>query len=193
MNSIKFLVAAAQHEIERQAELLRGGGTVAPETRGYDAKTHTTYRLRSKEDAHDYRFFPDPDLPPVVVSAEVVRRLGQTLPELPHAMRQRLTAAKGGEGVGERRYGLTAYDANVLIAEPAAVALFETVLEEDRAEDRANVASPLDAKTVANFIINDLFAAAAERALPFPDLPVTPLRVLQLLRMVADDTISART
>ena len=197
MNSIKFLVSAAQYEIERQVALLRAGQPVVQETRGYDPKTHSTYRLRSKEDVHDYRFFPDPDLPPVAISRGTVRRLEQTLPELPHAMRQRLMAAENGAGevgVGKRSYGLSAYDAGVLIADPIAVLLFETVLKMDCQTPRPGLGGGvLDSKTVANFIINDFFAIAAERSIAIQEVPTTPWRILQLLRMVAEDVISSRT
>ena len=197
MNSVKFLVSAAQHEIERQAALLRTGQAVVQETRGYDPKTHSTYRLRSKEDAHDYRFFPDPDLPPVAISRGTVRRLEQTLPELPHAMRQRLMAAEKDtdeRGVGKRSYGLSAYDAGVLIADPIAVLLFETVLEMDcRTPSPGGDGGVLDSKTVANFIINDLFAVAADHSIATREVPATPWRILQLLRMVAEDEVSSRT
>lgn len=135
MNSIKNMVAAAEFEIKRQISALEEGGKIERETRTFDVISGQTRRLRSKEGAVDYRFFPEPDLPPLIVEQSLVEELKQTLPELPQDTRKRLM----------EQYGLSSYDAAVLVGEEGAVQYFQEVAQER------------DPKSVANWIINDLF------------------------------------
>ena len=116
VNSIRFIGQAIEHEARRQIEILEDGGSIDQETRLFDAKTGETRSMRSKEEAHDYRYFPDPDLLPLELTQDYVDGLAQDLPELPDAKRARFIAD----------YGLSPYDADVLIAEQEAADYFES-------------------------------------------------------------------
>ena len=135
VNSIRFIGQAIEYEARRQIEIIEEGGTIHQETRLFDAKTGETRSMRSKEEAHDYRYFPDPDLLPLELTQDDVDALAADLPELPDAKRARFIAD----------YGLTPYDADVLIAERESADYFETV------------ATGRDAKQAANWVINELF------------------------------------
>jgi len=121
MNSVRHMVAAASYEASRQASLLARGDLVAPETRGFDPRAKVTYFQRSKEDAYDYRFMPEPDMPPVHVSSAEVERLRASLPELPEPMKKRLVS----------EYGISEHEARVLVAEPRAARFFQEVARAD--------------------------------------------------------------
>jgi aspartyl-tRNA(Asn)/glutamyl-tRNA(Gln) amidotransferase subunit B len=135
VNSIRFIGQAIEHEARRQIEIIEDGGGIVQETRLFDAKTGETRSMRSKEEAHDYRYFPDPDLLPLELTEDYVDRLAQDLPELPDAKRVRFIAD----------YVLSPYDADVLIAEKESADYFESV------------AKGRDAKQAANWVINELF------------------------------------
>jgi aspartyl-tRNA(Asn)/glutamyl-tRNA(Gln) amidotransferase subunit B len=170
VNSVRFVMQAVEAEATRQIEVWEAGGTVEQETRLFDSARGTTRPMRSKEDAHDYRYFPDPDLPPLVLDAAWVAELADNLPELPDAKRTRFVA----------EYGLSAYDAGVLVAERATAAYFETV------------AHGRDAKQAANWISGDLFATLNRTGRTIENSPVGAEALGRLLDLIADETISGK-
>jgi aspartyl-tRNA(Asn)/glutamyl-tRNA(Gln) amidotransferase subunit B len=210
MNSVRHLVQAAAYEVRRQAAVLSasacdGGGVVESETRGFDPKLRVTYRQRSKADAYDYRFFPEPDLGVVRVTAEEVERLASTLPELPDDTIERLTrlrsqsavvvrdteAEQHRDNLALRSYALGDYDARVLVAEPGAVALFEETLRARQAEVPGYM---LDPKLVANWIANDLFCAIRDYDLDhIQNVPIAAEHFRELLYLVQEAHISTAT
>ena len=170
VNSIRFIGQAIDHEARRQIEVLEGGGEIAQETRLFDPKSGQTRAMRAKEEAHDYRYFPDPDLMPLVFSQSWVEELAADLPELPDAKKARFMAD----------YGLSAYDAGVLVAEAENAAFFEAA-----AEGR-------DAKAVANMVIGSVFAGLNKAGLAIAESPVRAEQVGALVDLIADGTISGR-
>ena len=171
LNSFRFLQQAIDHEIRRQVELIEDGGQVVQETRLYDANLDHTRPMRSKEDAMDYRYFPDPDLLPLHIPVEWIERVKQALPELPDAMRTRLA----------NQYGLGAYDAAVLTASRALAQYFE----------QAARGAP-DAKAVANWITGEVSAALNAAGLSIEQCPVSPAQLASLLSRIHDGTISQK-
>jgi len=170
VNSIRFVMQAVEAEARRQVELWEGGGEVRQETRLFDTARGTTRSMRSKEDAHDYRYFPDPDLPPLVIEATWVERLRSALPELPDVRRARYV----------REYGLTPYDAHVLTIEKETAAFYETV------------ARGRDPKVAANWVTGDFFAALNRLRRDIADPPVSAENLGALLDLIADGTISGK-
>ena len=170
LNSIRFVRQAIEVEAQRQIEVIEGGGTIDQETRLFDPERAETRPMRSKEESHDYRYFPDPDLLPLELDPEWVEEIRVNLPELPDAKKARY--------MGE--LGLTAYDTGILVAERETAVFFETV-----AEGR-------DAKTAANWITSDLFGALNKSNLGVGDSPVTAERLGELIDLIVDDTISGR-
>jgi aspartyl-tRNA(Asn)/glutamyl-tRNA(Gln) amidotransferase subunit B len=170
VNSIRFVMLAVEAEAQRQVEVWEAGGTVTQETRLFDSGRGVTRSMRSKEDAHDYRYFPDPDLLPLVLEEDWVAELKAGLPELPDAKRKRF--------IGD--YGLTPYDAGVLVAEKASAAFFETV------------ATGRHPKTAANWVTGDFFAALNRSGRSIEDPPVTAAALGGLLDLIADNTINGR-
>jgi aspartyl-tRNA(Asn)/glutamyl-tRNA(Gln) amidotransferase subunit B len=167
VNSVKFVMQAVEAEARRQIEVWESGGTVDQETRLFDTQRGVTRSMRSKEDAHDYRYFPEPDLPPLVLESDWVEALKAALPELPDARRARYVAM-----------GLTPYDAHVLTLERETAAFFETV------------AQGRDAKLAANWVTGDFFAALNRLKRDISDPPVTAENLGGLLDLIADKTIS---
>jgi len=170
VNSVRFVMQAIEAEAKRQVEVWESGGTVEQETRLFDPGRGMTRSMRSKEDAHDYRYFPDPDLLPLVLDEDWIAALKAALPELPDAKRARFM----------RDYGLPAYDAAVLVAERATADFFETA------------ARGRDAKTAANWIMGDLFAALNRTGNTIETSPVTAEAMGKLLDLIADNTINGR-
>jgi aspartyl-tRNA(Asn)/glutamyl-tRNA(Gln) amidotransferase subunit B len=170
VNSIRFVMQAVEVEAKRQVEVWESGGTVDQETRLFDSARGVTRSMRSKEDAHDYRYFPDPDLLPLVLDEAWVEALRQDLPELPDPKKARF--------VGE--YGLTVYDAGVLVAEQATANFFE------------EVAKGRDVKTAANWVTGDLFAALNRMGRTIEQSPVSAANLGKLLDLMADNTINGR-
>jgi aspartyl-tRNA(Asn)/glutamyl-tRNA(Gln) amidotransferase subunit B len=170
VNSVRFVMQAIEYEARRQIELLEDGGTVRQETRLFDAGRGVTRSMRTKEHAHDYRYFPDPDLLPLVLDAAWVEELRRTLPELPDAKKARFIEA----------YGLSPYDAGVLVSEQANAAYFETV------------AKGRDPKAAANWVMGELFGALNRLGLGIEQSPVAAQALGELLDLVADGTISGR-
>ena len=167
VNSIRFVMQAVEAEAKRQIEVWESGGEVHQETRLFDTARGITRSMRSKEDAHDYRYFPDPDLPPLVIEQAWVDELKAALPELPDARRARYTAM-----------GLTPYDAHVLTLEKETAAYFEVV------------ARGRDAKLAANWVTGDLFAAINRTKTSIAEPPVLAEHLGQLLDLLADKTLS---
>jgi aspartyl-tRNA(Asn)/glutamyl-tRNA(Gln) amidotransferase subunit B len=170
LNSVRFVMQAIEVEARRQVALIEDGGAVAQQTRLYDSARGETRLMRSKENDHDYRYFPDPDLLPLVLEPEWVDRLRAELPELPDAKKARFIAD----------YGLSAEDADVLVAERATAEYFERV-----AEGR-------DAKAAANWVMGDLFGALNRMGLGIEQSPVASDRLGALIELIADGTISGR-
>jgi aspartyl-tRNA(Asn)/glutamyl-tRNA(Gln) amidotransferase subunit B len=171
VNSIRFIGQAIEYEARRQIEIIEeGGGVIRQETRLFDAKTGETRSMRSKEEAHDYRYFPDPDLLPLELTQDYVDALAADLPELPDAKRVRFIEA----------YGLTPYDADVLIAERESADYFEAV------------ARGRDAKQAANWVINELFGRVNKEGGSIVDSPVTANQLGAILDLIKAGTISGK-
>jgi aspartyl-tRNA(Asn)/glutamyl-tRNA(Gln) amidotransferase subunit B len=170
VNSIRYVMQAIEAEAKRQIEVWESGGAVDQETRLFDPGRGATRSMRSKEDAHDYRYFPDPDLLPLVLDEDWIEGLKAGLPELPDAKRRRFVA----------EYGLPAYDAAVLVAEQATADFYEAV------------AKGRDAKLAANWVMGDLFAALNRTGRSIADSPVAAANLGRLLDLMADGTINGR-
>ncbi len=173
LNSFRFMEKAIEYEVRRQVELIEDGGRVVQETRLYDPDRDETRSMRSKEDAMDYRYFPDPDLLPLAISPEMIQKIHAGMPELPQAMRTRF----------EQQFGLSAYDATTLTADKALAGYFEAVA----------AALPDDAKLAANWVMGEVSGRINETGLTLGDAPVSPTGLAGLLRRVADGTISGKT
>jgi aspartyl-tRNA(Asn)/glutamyl-tRNA(Gln) amidotransferase subunit B len=175
VNSVRFIMATIEYEAARQVEMLEGGGTIVQETRLFDPDKVETRSLRSKEDAHDYRYFPDPDLLPVELDDDFLQACRASLPELPDAKRRRY----------EKVLGLSPYNAAVLTADVETARWFEALLE------ALDVAPSQDlAKRAANWLTSDLFGALNRLGRVIEDSPVTPTQGAELLSLVADGTLS---
>jgi aspartyl-tRNA(Asn)/glutamyl-tRNA(Gln) amidotransferase subunit B len=168
VNSVRFVMAVVEYEAKRQVELIESGGTVAQETRLFDPDKGVTRSLRSKEDAHDYRYFPDPDLLPLELDDAFLDECAKSLPELPDAKRKRY------EGLG-----ITPYNASVLTAEVETARWFDALLE-----------TGAEPKQGANWVVAELFGALNRRGEGISESPVTPPQAAELLKLVADGTIS---
>jgi aspartyl-tRNA(Asn)/glutamyl-tRNA(Gln) amidotransferase subunit B len=168
LNSIKNLMKAIEFEANRQVKLLESGETIAQETRLFDANTGKTRTMRSKEEAHDYRYFPDPDLLPLTIKEDRINRVKETLPELPAQLKERLSS----------QYKLGAYDARVISAELETAKYFEE-LSEGR-----------DPKQAANWIISNLFGKLNEIDKSIEESPISSKKLGQLLDLVNDGTVS---
>jgi aspartyl-tRNA(Asn)/glutamyl-tRNA(Gln) amidotransferase subunit B len=171
LNSFRSVKMALEYEIERQRKILEAGGTIEQETMGWDEARGVTVVQRTKEYAHDYRYFPEPDLPPLVLSREWVEEIKAKLPELPDAKRDRFV----------EQYGLSRYDASVLTAERAVADYFE-----------AYVRAYPDAKTVANWITGELFRLLKAADIEIEAVKITPDALAELLTLVEKGTISIR-
>jgi aspartyl-tRNA(Asn)/glutamyl-tRNA(Gln) amidotransferase subunit B len=172
LNSFRFLQQAIDHEIRRQIELIEDGGQVVQETRLYDPNLDQTRSMRSKEDAMDYRYFPDPDLLPLQISAEWIERVRLALPELPEAMRTRFAS----------RYGLGSYDAALLTSSRGLARYFEAAARE----------AP-DPKAVANWVNGEVSAALNAGGISIEQCPVAPSQLAALLSRIGDATINQKT
>jgi aspartyl-tRNA(Asn)/glutamyl-tRNA(Gln) amidotransferase subunit B len=170
VNSMRFIAQAVEYEARRQIAILEAGGTIDQETRRFDSRSGETRSMRSKEDAHDYRYFPDPDLLPLELDAAWVAEIEKTLPELPDEKKARLMKA-----------GLSAYDASVLVAEREIADYFE-----------AMVGHGADAKAAANWLNNEYFGRLNKAGLSITEGPVTASANAEIVEMVADQTISGK-
>ncbi|HXP77548.1 MAG TPA: Asp-tRNA(Asn)/Glu-tRNA(Gln) amidotransferase subunit GatB [Stellaceae bacterium] len=181
VNSIRYVMQAIEHEARRQIEVIEDGGSIRQETRLFDANRGITRSMRSKADAHDYRYFPDPDLLPLVLDPKRVDELRQQLPELPDAKKARF----------ERELGLTAYNASVLVAEKESAAFYERVLSELERAGTGFSKTRL-AVDAANLVMGDYFAALNASGKAIDEFPVTPPMLAELLKLQYDKTISGR-
>jgi aspartyl-tRNA(Asn)/glutamyl-tRNA(Gln) amidotransferase subunit B len=170
INSVRFVMAAIEHEAQRQIDVYEDGGEVVQETRLYDSNKDETRSMRSKEEAHDYRYFPDPDLLPIDLSQEFIDKIKKTLPELPDAKKQRFIDD----------YGLARDDAATLIVDQETANFFEYV------------AKGFDPKLAANWVIHELFAILNKKGLSISESPVTSANLGKLVGLIANDTISGR-
>jgi aspartyl-tRNA(Asn)/glutamyl-tRNA(Gln) amidotransferase subunit B len=170
VNSVKFVMKAIEYEAERQVEVIESGGVIDQETRLFDSTTGETRTMRSKEDAHDYRYFPDPDLLPLILGQSFVDEIKSSLPELPDDKKQRYIDD----------LGLSAYDASVIVADKAVSEYYEQV-----AEGR-------DAKLVANWLTAELFGRLKKVELEIEQSPVSAKQLGELVDLIADNTISGK-
>ncbi|MGA9581790.1 MAG: Asp-tRNA(Asn)/Glu-tRNA(Gln) amidotransferase subunit GatB [Allosphingosinicella sp.] len=171
VNSVRFIMAAIEHEANRQVDVLEAGGSIVQETRLWDPDKTETRSLRSKEEAHDYRYFPDPDLLPVELGDDFLRECRESLPELPDAKRRRY----------EQALGLSAYNASVLTADVTTARWFESLLEKLGDEH---------AQRASNWVTSDLFGALNRLGRTIEESPVAPAQAAELLRLTADGTLS---
>ncbi|MCI7064144.1 MAG: Asp-tRNA(Asn)/Glu-tRNA(Gln) amidotransferase subunit GatB [Mitsuokella jalaludinii] len=171
INSFKNLEDAINYEIERQEEVLEDGGHVVQETRTFDPARGITLSMRSKENAHDYRYMPEPDLPPIVTSEETIEKYRSELPELPDARRARL----------EKEYGLSDYDAGIITSSRAMAEYFDAV-----------VATGADPKLAANWIMGDLSKNLNEDGIDITKSPVSAERLGKMIGLIMKDTISGK-
>ncbi|MBT9614327.1 MAG: Asp-tRNA(Asn)/Glu-tRNA(Gln) amidotransferase subunit GatB [Burkholderiales bacterium] len=173
LNSFRFLERAVEYEVARQIEIIEAGGKIAQETRLYDSDKDETRSMRSKEEAFDYRYFPDPDLLPMKISEAMIEEIQRTLPELPQAKHARFM----------REFGLSSYDASVLTASRDMAAYFELVVSQTGAAQ---------AKAAANWVMGDLAGALKRDGLEITHSPVSPGQLAGLVRRIADNTISGK-
>jgi aspartyl-tRNA(Asn)/glutamyl-tRNA(Gln) amidotransferase subunit B len=173
LNSFRFMERAIEFEARRQIEVLESGGRIEQETRLYDSERDETRSMRTKEEAHDYRYFPDPDLLPLEVSEPLLSEIRQAMPELPDARRERF----------EREYGLTGYDAAVLTASRAAAEYFEVLVK----------SSGVDPKICANWQTGELAAALNKAEIDIARSPIPAPVLAAILARIKDGTLSGRT
>jgi aspartyl-tRNA(Asn)/glutamyl-tRNA(Gln) amidotransferase subunit B len=170
INSMRFVIQAVEYEARRQIDILEGGGAIKQETRLFDSRTGETRSMRSKEEAHDYRYFPDPDLLPLVLDQAWVDQIARGLPELPDQKKIRFMAL-----------GLSAYDASVLVAERETADYFDDMLREGA-----------DAKTSANWLINEYFGRLNRAGLTVATGPVTAKANAEIVEMISSNQISSK-
>ena len=170
VNSIRFVMQAIEYEARRQVEVLEDGGAIKQETRLFDSGRGITRAMRSKEEAHDYRYFPDPDLLPLVLDPVLIERIRASMPELPDAKKARFIAD----------FKLSPYDAGVLVAEQSTAHYFEIV------------AQGRDAKLASNWVTGDLFGALNKLGLGIEASPISAEALGGLIDLIADDTISGK-
>ena len=178
VNSVRFVMSVVESEARRQVDLIEDGGRVVQETRLYDPDKNETRSMRSKEDAHDYRYFPDPDLLPLVLEDSFLEECRASLPELPDAKRLRYETA----------LGLSAYNADILTAEVDTARWFEALLGECAAQQGKAEADV--AKQAANWLTSELFGALNRLGKTLDNSPVNPAQAAELLALVGDGTIS---
>jgi len=172
INSFRFVERAINVEIERQIDILEGGGEVVQETRLYDPDKNETRSMRTKEEANDYRYFPDPDLLPVVIEEEFIDRVKQTLPELPDEKIHRFT----------KDYGLNAYDASVLVANREMAEYFDAVAK-----------ATGEPKAAANWVMGDLTGALNKSSQEIKDSPVSAAMLAGMINRIKDGTLTSKT
>lgn len=172
MNSIRNVQRAIEYEMRRQIEIVESGGEIVQETRSFDAANGTTFSLRSKERAHDYRYFPEPDLLPVVISNEQIKMIHEKMPALPQALVKKYVTD----------LGLTEYDALVITAEKETALWFESLIEITQ-----------EYKTAANWLMGPIKALLNERAMDIQDMSLTPNQVAGIIELIKSGKISSST
>ncbi len=170
VNSIKFMQMAIEYEANRQVDLIEDGQTIDQETRLFDTKKNETRSMRSKEDAHDYRYFPDPDLLPLEVSDDFIENLKSEIPELPDEKKKRFI----------EKFKLSPYEANILVSDIETSNYFENVIKKS------------DVKLASNWIIGELFAALNEKNLEITESPISAGNLSKLINLIKDGTISGK-
>ncbi len=170
VNSIKFMQMAIEYEANRQVDLIEDGQTIDQETRLFDIKKNETRSMRSKEDAHDYRYFPDPDLLPLEVSDDFIEKLKSEIPELPDEKKKRFI----------EKFKLSPYEANILVSDIETSNYFENVIKKS------------DVKLATNWIIGELFAALNEKNLEISESPISAGNLSKLINLIKDGTISGK-
>ena len=170
VNSIKFMQMAIEYEANRQVDLIEDGQTIDQETRLFDTKKNETRSMRSKEDAHDYRYFPDPDLLPLEVSDDFIENLKLEIPELPDEKKKRFI----------EKFKLSPYEANILVSDIETSNYFENVIKKS------------DVKLATNWIIGELFAALNEKNLEITESPISAGNLSKLINLIKDGTISGK-
>ena len=170
INSMRFIVQAVEYEARRQIEILEGGGSIKQETRLFDSRAGETRSMRSKEEAHDYRYFPDPDLLPLVIDQAFVDDIARGLPELPDQKKARYIAL-----------GLSAYDSSVLVAEKDTADYFDEMLK-----------AGAEPKAAANWLINEYFGRLNRAGLTVATGPVSAKANAEIVMMIADNQISSK-
>ena len=170
VNSIKFMQMAIEYEANRQVELLEDGGSIDQETRLFDTKKNKTRSMRSKEDAHDYRYFPDPDLLPLEFDDNFIENIKKEIPELPDQKKNRFI----------EKFKLSPYEATILVSDLDTSKYFESVIESS------------DVKLSANWITGELFALLNEKNLEIGESPIAPQNLSKLLNLISDGTISGK-
>ncbi|MBJ7443924.1 MAG: Asp-tRNA(Asn)/Glu-tRNA(Gln) amidotransferase subunit GatB [Sphingobium sp.] len=178
VNSVRFVMAVVEREASRQVDVLEAGGKIVQETRLYDPDKNETRSMRSKEDAHDYRYFPDPDLLPLVLDDAFLDECRASLPELPDVKRKRY----------EQALGLSPYNAATLTADADTARWFETLLAQSAAAQKKSESDV--AKAAANWLLSDLYGALNRLGKSLEDSPVSPAQAAELLALVADGTLS---
>jgi aspartyl-tRNA(Asn)/glutamyl-tRNA(Gln) amidotransferase subunit B len=173
INSFKFVERAMEYEIERQIDILEDGGEIIQETRLYDSDKHETRSMRSKEQAHDYRYFPDPDLPPMVLEDSFIDEIRASLPELPEAKKARF----------QTEFELSSEDAGLLTNTRETADFYEASCKLSKA----------NSKQVANWVIGELFANLNKSELEISQSPISPAQLALLLDRIADNTLSGNT
>ena len=173
VNSIKSIGQAIKYEFHRQVEIIESGDKVQQETRLFDEKKGETRPMRTKEEAHDYRYFPDPDLPPLEISSDLIGEIKKNLPELPDVKKKKLIDG----------YGLSSYESSILISDKNNVDFFEAVINEN------NQRNP---KVVVNWIIGDLFSLLKKNNLDIKKSPVKPSDLGELIDLIENSTISGK-
>jgi len=174
LNSFRSMERAILYELERQAAILDAGGRVNQETLGWDETAGSTYAQRSKEEAHDYRYFPEPDLPPLVLEKDWIERVAAGLPELPRQKKQRLMS----------QFGLSEYDARLLVQDPEVARYFEQA---------AAAAPEVPAKTIANWLLGEVFGWLKQSGLTLVQAPISPAGLAGLARAVNSGRINLTT
>ncbi len=170
LNSFRAVKLSIEYEIKRQAAMLDDGERIVQETRLWDANTNLTYSMRSKEEAHDYRYFPEPDLPPMEISKEMIRDMKDQMPELPYEKRQRFI----------KEYEIPEYDAEVLTATFQLANYYESVIEKN-----------VNPKKASNWIMSELMGKISDSE-KIDDFPVTPSKLATLLKLIENNTISGK-
>ena len=170
VNSIKFMQMAIDYEANRQVDIIEEGGSIDQETRLFDVKKNETRSMRSKEDAHDYRYFPDPDLLPLEITDDFINNIKKSIPELPDEKKKRFI----------EKFNLSAYEANILVSDIETSKYFEEVIKNS------------DVKISTNWITGELFALLNEKNLEITQSPISSKNLSKLINLIKDGTISGK-
>ncbi|MST04149.1 MAG: Asp-tRNA(Asn)/Glu-tRNA(Gln) amidotransferase subunit GatB [Candidatus Pacebacteria bacterium] len=179
--SFSSVRGAIEYELKRQEEVLESGGKVIQETRGWDASTGTTFSQRSKESAHDYRYFPDPDIPPLDLSKISLKEIKASIPELPGVKRLRF----------QKEYGLNEEQVNILVQDLALARFFEESVSEIEAEDNINTKKEI--QLIYNYLTSDLIGLMSALKIGFSEIKITPENFSDLIEMISHDKVSSRS